>query len=155
MGNIYHVGCINTDMGLPPLLYMSNCNFKTEATYIYRTLGNTVLAVALLGKFHNPSIESTAHHAKTFKSRLSSQGLKLFLRPLFSTRNMCHHYSIHMNHTLGCIVASPGHLRKNEFCYDQLLIFCQSLVAVFQDPQAIFIIPIMTYPLQILKKSMR
>lgn len=100
-----------------------------------------------LNKFHNVSVESRANHLESLEAWIFSQGLEFLFSPLFSSWIMSQHYTVYVNSHLWWKTWIWHHW-KNTFANNHFPIIWKCSIAVLQELQAVFIAPIVTYPLQ-------
>ena len=101
----------------------------------------------LLKELHNPKITDKTFIFDAAKSSFGCQGSKFLSSPFLPSWVLSHHKHIDLRGAL-CRTANIWCNWKNCFQNYYLSIMWNSVVAVFQQFQAMFIIPIMKYPLQ-------
>ena len=103
----------------------------------------------LLEELHNPEARDAAYEFDGAKSRSCCQFHEFLLGSLFPSWVLSHHQDVRSESTLGssCCLRHNG---QNCFHHNNLSIIRNSLVAILQELQAVFITPIMKYPLRIL-----
>ena len=102
---------------------------------------------ALLKELHNPKITNKTFISNATKSSFGCQGRKFLLGPFLPSWVLSHHKHIKLRSALRKS-ANIWYNWKNCIHNNYLSIIWSSVVAVFQQLQAMFIIPIMKYPLQ-------
>jgi hypothetical protein len=104
-------------------------------------------AINLLKKLHNPKITHKRFISDAAKSCFGCQAHEFCFRPFLPSWVLSHHKHIHLTVDLRRS-AHLRHSRKNCLHNNYLSIIWSSIVAVLQQLQALFITPIMEYPLQ-------
>ncbi|KAM1029776.1 hypothetical protein ACFX2A_043251 [Malus domestica] len=100
----------------------------------------------LLKKLNDIGVESGADDAEAFESRSLSQGLKLLLRPLFSSGVVTLHDHVEIDNSLGGQAAVCSYW-KNAFSKNLLPIVRECSITVLQKFQAMIVTLVVTYRL--------